>query len=227
MAIWTAFILGLAGSWHCIGMCGPIAIALPSGSDQNGRLIVNRLLYNFGRVLTYSLMGAVIGMLGIGLHIAGFQRSISIILGVGLLLAAFSFWKPERLMLKGGYLSKAVATLKQGLGTYLKKGGYKASLTTGMLNGLLPCGLVYAAFAGAMITSSIWSSALYMFAFGLGTFPLMLGISIFGHKLSAGVRNSIDKAVPAVLACFAILLILRGLNLGIPFISPMLGGSCH
>lgn len=227
MALWTAFILGLAGSWHCLGMCGPIAIALPAYGSQQWGLLGSRVLYNSGRTITYTLLGLLFGVIGLSIQLAGLQQAVSIILGVLLLLAAFSFWKPESLLLKSRLLQPMVLRLKKGLGQWLKKRGVSAALITGMLNGLLPCGLVYVAVAGAVTTGSIVNSGLYMMAFGLGTFPLMLVISLFGHNLPLNIRRIFSKVIPAVMAIFAILLILRGLDLGIPFLSPALGGSCH
>lgn len=101
----------------------------------------------------------------------------------------------------------------------------------GLLNGLLPCGLVYVACAGATATGHPWSGARYMLVFGAGTVPLMLAISLSGRLVPSALRLKLRQAVPICILLVAALLILRGLSLGIPYLSPDLssgpgGSSC-
>src|SRR5581483_11013469 len=97
----------------------------------------------------------------------------------------------------------------------------------GLLNGLLPCGLVYVACAGAVASGSLISAISYMAGFGLGTVPMMFGISTVGTLFHQGLRMRFQKMIPVFLMVVAGLLILRGMALGIPFISPQLAAGAH
>ncbi len=220
MEWWTAFLLGLAGSAHCAGMCGPLALALPrrAGSSAAG-LVVGRLSYNAGRVATYGLLGLLLGWVGQGLALSGVQRWVSIALGVGLLAAAaYSRWGT----LHGPNLL-AWAPLRRTFGRLLQRPGPGGLAALGGLNGLLPCGLVYAACAGAALAGSGPAGAGYMLVFGLGTVPMMFGLGLAGGALQGTLRLWLQRAVPVCLAVMGLWLVVRGLGLGIPYLSPALG----
>ncbi|MFQ5448415.1 MAG: sulfite exporter TauE/SafE family protein, partial [Saprospiraceae bacterium] len=210
MFLWTAFTIGLFGSLHCVGMCGPIAIAV---AGQNRRFAVgNALLYNLGRVVTYSVLGAVIGLLGQGLFLAGFQKGMSVAMGVVLLIiAAFSI-NVETKLLDIGLVNRFIFQLKSALGRLLKKQGKSSAFGIGLLNGFLPCGLVYMGVFGALSTGSVPSGMAYMALFGVGTIPIMLLTGYAGNLASLRVRNFLKKLYPACLIFFARLFLLRGLN---------------
>lgn len=226
--IWTALLIGLAGSLHCAGMCGPLALALPAPSGKASGYILGRLAYNAGRVTTYAILGAVFGWIGRTLFVAGLQQWMSVALGVVLLLGVLfsprvGKWLP---------IVRGVAVLKQAMGGLLRRRGTRSLAVLGLLNGLLPCGLVYFACAGAAATGGVVTGALYMVVFGLGTVPVMLAISLSGKVVHATLRRRLVKAMPVSVALVALLLILRGLGLGIPYVSPNLAGStgtacCH
>jgi len=227
----TAFTLGLLGSLHCLGMCGPIAVALPGGGPRQSTYAVGRLLYNLGRVLTYTLLGLVAGLVGKTVALAGLQRWVSI--GVGLLLLAAALF--GRRVTSGGPLAgwagRAVGRLKTALGALMRGHGLGALFGIGLLNGLLPCGLVYVALAAAVAAGGFWVGGLYMACFGLGTIPLMLAVSLFGHTVLVRWRRPLQRLLPVGLAVLSALFILRGLSLGIPYLSPDLStaaaaGSC-
>jgi len=225
MILLTAIALGLVGSLHCAGMCGPLALALPMTGNARSSFILGRVAYNLGRIVTYCALGAVFGLVGQTLALAGFQRWISLTAGtailVGLILSAkFATSVP---------VARAVAWIKSGLGAMLRQRSFASTFVLGTLNGLLPCGLVYAACAGAVATGGLLSGAEYMAAFGLGTVPMMLGIGLIGQKLQFTLRFKLQRLIPASVAVVAVLLILRGLSLGIPYISPDLtaGAACH
>ncbi len=212
--IWPALILGLAGSLHCVGMCGPLALALPSASRSRADYTLGRVLYNAGRILTYSCMGILFGWIGQTLAFAGWQRGVSIAAGVVMLLAAISA-RPLAPALSIGPLRAAIRNL-------LGKRTRAALFMLGLLNGLLPCGLVYVALAGAAATESAARGALFMAVFGFGTFPAMFAISLAGRAINAPARLKFQRLIPVALVLVGILLILRGLDFGIPFISPHL-----
>lgn len=225
MIFLTAIVLGLVGSLHCAGMCGPLALALPMTGNSRATFILGRLAYNTGRIVTYCTLGAISGLVGQTLALAGFQRWVSLAAGsailVGLILSTrFSTSLP---------VARFVAWIKSGLGVMLRQRSLSSTFALGALNGLLPCGLVYAACAGAVAAGGFLSGAEYMAAFGLGTVPMMLGIGLVGQKLQFALRFKLQRLIPACLILVAAMLILRGLSLGIPYLSPDLaaGAACH
>ena len=218
---WSAFLFGLLGSFHCVGMCGPIVLAVP------GKSIFSKLLYNIGRTITYALMGLVIGIIGEGFSLAGYQQTLSIIVGAAMLLIViFTKYKHFDLPLSGA-VSKLWIFSKNRLTPLFKSESALAPFLIGLINGLLPCGLVYAAIFAAVAMGGMLESSLYMVLFGLGTAPLLIALSIFGNFLTPALRNKFNKVVPYMLGVVAILIILRGLNLGIPYISPKMDGGGH
>ncbi|WP_158858384.1 sulfite exporter TauE/SafE family protein [Lunatibacter salilacus] len=217
--LWTAFLLGFLGSFHCLGMCGPIALAV-SAKDKR-RYLKNKLIYNFGRTVTYSCLGGVIGFLGFSMALAGIQQWISISMGVLIVVMAFFYKRSERIVAQSG-LFGAVGRLKQALSKYLKKGGTGAYFTTGMLNGFLPCGMVYLALIASLAMQSPLYGAAYMFFFGLGTIPMLISLMVTQHMLASQVRNKLLKGMPYFAMFIGILFIVRGMGLGIHYISPSL-----
>jgi uncharacterized protein len=221
--LWTAFLLGLAGSLHCAGMCGPLALALPATGRGFAGLLTGRLAYNLGRIVTYALLGVLFGLLGKSLSLIGIQRWVS--LGAGGLILAGLLCSTH--LGVGTPMTKAVMWLKSGFGALLRRRTFASLGLLGLLNGLLPCGLAYAACAGAAATGGIASGLAYMTLFGLGTLPLMLGIGLSGKALPVALRFKLQQLVPASLAVVGALLVLRGLALGIPYLSPDLAaGKC-
>jgi hypothetical protein len=170
----SALTLGLLGSFHCVGMCGPIALAIPLKTDSWLARIFGGVLYNLGRAITYAVMGAVFGLLGRGLVMSGFQQWVSIIMGAIMILSVItpSIYKNRFNADKGVF--SFVGKLKMSLGKLFAQRSYSSLLMIGLLNGLLPCGLVYFAIAGAIATGSSASGSLFMFIFGLGTLPMLL-----------------------------------------------------
>ncbi len=225
-ALWFAFTLGLAGSLHCLGMCGPLALALPAPRDAS-RLdrALGRLLYNLGRTATYAFMGLFAGLLGHVLQLGGLQQTVTIALGI--LLIATLFLNTRHM--PDWVLNRFYRPVQRGLGKLLQRRGKLGLFQVGLLNGLLPCGLVYAALAGAALQPGALRGALYMALFGLGTVPMMFAISMGGLTLrSTRFKPVLQYLVPALTLTAGVLLILRGLSLGIPYISPDLSipGSC-
>lgn len=222
MEFWTAFLLGLVGSAHCAGMCGPLALALPTTGNTHATFLIGRVLYNSGRLATYATLGAIFGLIGQSFALAGFQRWISLAAGAAILLGLLA---SSRFAL-GLPAITAVGWLKSSFGKLLQQRSLTSVFLLGLLNGLLPCGLVYAAAAGATATGHFLDGALAMLAFGLGTVPMMLGFSLAGPRLHTTFRFRLQRFIPASLAIVGALLILRGLALGIPYLSPAPGGAC-
>jgi sulfite exporter TauE/SafE len=216
----SALTLGLLGSFHCIGMCGPIALAIPLKTNSWLARITGGVIYNLGRAITYAIMGAVFGMLGRGLVMSGFQQWVSIIMGAIMVLSVItpSIYK-NRFNAEKGVFS-FVGKLKISLGKLFTQRSYNSLFLIGLLNGLLPCGLVYFAIAGAIATGSSVSGSLFMFVFGLGTIPMLLAISLLGNMVTVELRKKITKLIPYAVVFIGVLFILRGLSLGIPYLSP-------
>jgi sulfite exporter TauE/SafE len=201
-------------------MCGPIALVLPVNRESKKIAFFQTLLYHLGRMITYALMGLVFGLVGKGLYLAGFQQRVSILMGVVMILAVIFPTNYLGNLGIGKPFFKIVNRLKSALGGYLKRKSSSALFVIGLLNGLLPCGLVYMALIGAIATGDPILGALYMAVFGLGTSPLLTGVVLAGNFMSLKTRNTINKILPYFVVLVGIVFILRGLGLGIKFISP-------
>jgi uncharacterized protein len=219
MFLFIAISLGFLGSFHCIGMCGPIALVIPLKDRSFFSLFSGSLVYNLGRMTTYALLGLLFGLLGQGFVFAGWQNILSISLGIIILLFLF-FPMRKILPFKSRFISNIISNLKSQISNLFAKHSYPGLLFIGLLNGLLPCGLVYLGIAGSMATGNALKGALFMAAFGLGTFPVMIFISLARNLISIKFRQSIRKAIPVFVGIMAVMLILRGMNLGIPYLSP-------
>lgn len=220
MFLWTAFIIGLVGSAHCAGMCGPIALALPLKSDSLFTRVGGGLVYNIGRIITYMVLGAIFGLFGKGLQMAGFQLWASVVIGIlmiALVLVPIIFKKMPSI---NNVFESYSARLLSGFRSMFKKGDTASLFGIGLMNGILPCGLVYVAVAGAINTGDVVSAMLYMALFGAGTIPVMLAVSMAGTMISLKLRIFVNKLSPYVIVLLGILFVLRGLSLGIPYISP-------
>jgi uncharacterized protein len=222
MEILSALIIGFAGSFHCVGMCGPIAIALPITSKNHISFISNRLFYNFGRILSYMFLGLALGTLGGKINMAGLQQGLSISLGVFILTALIVPSKYRNLLLGYPLIQAPINYLKFSMSSHIKKSNKISFFILGVLNGFLPCGFVYIGLAGAASTADPVKGLLFMLLFGIGTLPAMLAASVFGKIINLNIRRKLTLAIPYLASAMAILLIIRGMNLGIPYLSPKL-----
>ncbi len=223
--------IGFLGSFHCVGMCGPIALSLPIAQYNKSKRLWLISLYNIGRASTYALLGATVGSIGNRFFLTGYQQILSIVLGVTVLLILIigKYVNLESYVFKGFHrrvqvlLAKYLYAPKSNINFYI----------IGIINGLLPCGLVYMGVAAAAATGGVANGAILMFAFGLGTLPLMVSLMILGRNIPVPIKQRMQKVLPYFIGFTACLLILRGMNLGIPFVSPVLnhhatgGISCY
>lgn len=218
--IFAAISLGFLGSFHCVGMCGPIALSLPIKNHSGFGKLSSILSYNFGRALTYSVLGLLFGLIGESFALFGMQQALSVVLGSIILLSVvipvhytnkFQITQP---------LFRFFNALKTKMTNLFQKRSLSSLFTIGLLNGLLPCGLVYIAIAGAIASGSAVKGAVFMAGFGLGTIPLMMTLSWFVNLINPRFRSGLRFAFPYLVSVMAILMILRGMNLGIPYISP-------
>ena len=216
----TAFIFGLISSFHCIGMCGPIAMMLPVDRENQAKKVTQILTYHIGRLTAYATIGLIFGLLGRGLYLAGLQQKMSIFIGVAMIAVILI---PEKVFAKYNFskpVFKLISKIKTSLGNQFKNKSYKSLFTIGLLNGFLPCGMVYVALFGAIAMQNEFYGVLYMILFGLGTVPMMSSVVYINSFLTIGMRNKIQKIIPFVAVIIGILFIFRGLGLGIPYISP-------
>jgi sulfite exporter TauE/SafE len=216
----SALILGLLGSLHCVGMCGPIAFMLPVDRTNSFKKISQIGMYHFGRLLAYSLIGLAFGFVGKSLYLFGIQQQLSIVIGILMIVLVLIPYKTLGKYNLSQPLNKLISKVKSSLGEALKKKTADTFLTIGFLNGFLPCGLVYMAVFGAVATGSILEGSLYMVLFGIGTIPLMTSAIYLGKFLNSAIKQRIQKAIPVFVVIIGVLFILRGLGLGIPYISP-------
>ncbi len=218
--ILSAVILGLMGSLHCVGMCGPIAFMLPVDQTNNYKKFGQIFIYHFGRLMAYGIIGLVFGFLGKGLSIFGAQQKLSIAIGIIMILVVLIPYKIFNKYNLSKPIYKVISKVKNQLGKELKKKSPDTFLTIGFLNGFLPCGLVYMALLGAIAMGNALQGSIYMMLFGLGTVPLMTTAIYFSGLLKGGIRQKVQKAVPVFVVVIGLLFILRGLGLGIPYLSP-------
>lgn len=229
----SGFTIGAAGSLHCIGMCGPLSLALPVHHFSRAGKFIALMLYQLGRIITYASAGLLFGLAGRRIYISGYQQMFSIILGSLILIMAALYFIQKR-NVKLSFLSRFYQSVQNIIIRILKSpSGRFSFLLLGMANGLLPCGMVYIALASSLSFAEIGESVSFMAMFGAGTLPAMLFAGYAGVMIKPELRTAFRKLVPVFISLMGVLLILRGFNLGIPFISPLLPQSpgssviCH
>ena len=213
---YVAFLIGLFGSVHCVGMCGPLAFGIPSTEKYAWSVVIDKFLYNVGRIVTYSGLGMLLGMLGRLLWLSSLQQFVSILSGV--FVVALGLLRLIKLKNKTGsniYFPWFYKIVNFAL---KRKAGH---LVLGMLNGFLPCGFIYVALFGALNTTSPGDAAAFMFWFGMGTFPLMFIATLSFGFLNPLIRHRINAAMPYLMVCLGFWFILRGSGLNIPYLSPV------
>lgn len=223
----SGFLLGLLSSLHCVGMCGPLLLALPTRQLPRVGRTLAPLMYHAGRIAVYALGGLLFGLLGRHVYLAGWQRLFSIAIGVAILVIYVARrWSMLPSM-------KISLSLSNTVSRFWRSPSTTGFFILGIANGLLPCGMVYLAIAAALTRNTIGEATLFMVLFGVGTLPLLTGLQVLGRTVGAPLRSRLRRTLPLVTVLMAVLLILRGLNLGIPFVSPRLATapqvaiSCH
>ncbi|WCL48949.1 sulfite exporter TauE/SafE family protein [Leptospira sp. GIMC2001] len=215
----AAFLQGLFGSVHCLGMCGPFVLLLHS---RNGSGIISNLIYNIGRSISYSTIGFLLGMVGfgsnkyfyadLGLYLGS---SLVLILGIGYIFPFFPKF----------FNQGSPAFITKWVSGFLKRiNNVKIlSFLIGIVSGLLPCGLLYPAYSLSLLTSHPVSGALVMFAFSLGTYPMIIGLGLSGQKVLQMFQNRQYKVFLGILlVIIAISTIFNRINL-----KPEEGEECH
>lgn len=217
---YLAFFMGLFGSLHCVAMCGPLLLALPSVGQSQWTKGINRLVYQIGRIMSYGCIGLIIGFIGLGVSIKGWQQWLSVSTGIILILMGVFHFIGNKNSSFIKIQQKLLAPLIKQMGYWLYKPG--GNFMTGVLNGLLPCGMVYMALATAINTGSAINGARFMLLFGLGTLPLMLITGIVGNFIKSKIPFRLSAWLPFLFLLMGTWFILRGANLDIPFLSPLI-----
>lgn len=232
-AIIAGFTLGAAGSLHCIGMCGPLSLALPTHHLSPIQKFLSLLLYQSGRIITYSFAGFLFGLAGRRIYIAGYQQWFSISMGIIISLFALLYFFKKQLI-HVSFLNRFYLAVQNMIINVLRSStGPVSFLLLGLANGLLPCGMVYIALASTLSFNTVGESTLFMAMFGAGTLPAMMLVAYAGQAMKYETRLLLRKAIPFFVLGMGLLLILRGLNLGVPYLSPQLPGApeqavvCH
>ena len=218
--LYTAIIFGLISSLHCIGMCGPIAMMLPVDQKKPSKKALQVLIYHLGRLTSYGILGLAFGLLGRGFYMAGIQQQLSIAVGVGMIVLAVV---PEKILANYNFskpVYRLITRIKSSLGAQFKRKTPDAFFTIGLFNGLLPCGLVYAALFGAIAMQNVTLGIAYMILYGLGTIPMMSAVVYVSSLLSMPFRSQLQRVVPIVTVVIGVLFVLRGMGLDIAYISP-------
>lgn len=218
--ILPAITLGLAGSLHCLGMCGPIAFVLPVERNRPLYQSAQIASYHLGRLISYAVIGFVFGLFGRGLVLFGWQQNMSIVIGILMILVVIGIYAPVKKWSLTPWLYGKVGLFKSKFGYFLKRRQPYAFLVMGILNGFLPCGLVYMALLGAMLTGDAVTGSGFMALFGMGTVPMMTFAVFSAGKLKGKFRMGVQRMLPILLLIFGILMVIRGLGLDIPYLSP-------
>lgn len=212
--IWVALTLGFVGSLHCIGMCGPLALLACQREDQS--MSKSNFFYNIGRISTYTLLGGIFGVLGTFLFVLQFQKWIAIAIGIIMVLSIFSSMNIDGLINKIPLIKLYHHRIQKIISSYIQKAKSYSPYVLGMLNGLVPCGLVYLAIAGSIASPHWTDSMLFMFFFGIGTLPAMMGLVAGFQILDFKKKIVIKKLLPVVTMFFGAFLVYRGIMVEMP-----------
>lgn len=219
----TAFFLGFAGSLHCFSMCSPISIIMLTEKKISFKILLNNLLYQIGRLTSYIILGILFSFLGKSFSLIGLHKIISLLLGLFIILYIFYFKLYINIRFINIFYIKFINFFQKKLICFLKKKNLFSAFLIGILNGLLPCGLLYLAITTSISMGDIINGIYFMLFFGIGTIPIMLTSLLLGNiiKINLINNNFIKYITPILLFFMSILLFLRGLGLGIPYISPL------
>ncbi|MBI1316235.1 sulfite exporter TauE/SafE family protein [bacterium] len=233
-ALWLALGLGFAGSLHCVGMCGPIALSLPIGKRNHWGRIRGIALHNLGRIGAYALLGLIFGLFGRGLALAGLHRWVSIGAGALMMTSVLLPWGLGQMGSLGNALTLGLSRLKTALFQRFEPHTDAGLLGYGIINGWLPCGLVYTGILGSLAQADASRGVAFMVFFGLGTLPAMASLAGLGSWIGLKTQKSLRRLIPVAVVLVGALFVLRGLELGIPYLSPPASAlipqakpSCH
>lgn len=213
---YLAITMGLMSSFHCIGMCGPIALALPVKKGSRLLQFSALVFYNTGRAFTYGILGATIGLVGSSIAWIGYFRFISIFAGI--LMLFYVLWPSwlDTYLHPPKIWQKLIQSVRKKMASALQSRKLYSWLILGVLNGLLPCGMVYLALVSSIATGSVTDGGIFMLIFGIGTFPVMMAVGFFKSLFTPPLRSRIRKLTPFVIAAAGIWLVARGIFIQYP-----------
>lgn len=229
----VALTLGLFGSLHCLGMCGPIAFGFQKFNPHHrSRLLLNGIIYNSGRILTYTFLGFVLGVIGQAFWVSGIQKTISVVAGIFFIFLFFKSMDLEQVLFRIPGFRFILSKYSNFISTSFSERMYHNGFVLGIINGLIPCGLVYIALAGALLEGDIISSMTFMFLFGLGTFPMMFFVVVGSGYLNFNSRKIFTKVTPYLQLAMGMWFMYRGLSIDYPmdidfYLSLKDGPLCH
>lgn len=215
----AALLLGAASSVHCVGMCGPIALAVPSRRTGYAGRLVDAMLLNGGRVLSYVALGLLFGAFGRGLRVAGLQQAISIGLGALILMSLIVPRLSVSLSMPMVWVT-AIGRMRTMFARTLSRTSPLGLIISGVMNGLLPCGMVYMALALALSQEGPILGASFMLFFGFGTLPALVLLRLGAASINQRWRASLRRLSPVLMTVVALILVLRGMRADIPYLSP-------
>lgn len=203
------FIVGLLTSVHCVAMCGGINLSQcikPISIDGTVSVPRSSLLYNSGRVVSYTVIGAVVGALGSVISFTGIYKGIiSMFAGIFMILMGINMIGTFR------HIKKVNIQIPAGLrDILLGKNGQRGPFTVGLINGLMPCGPLQTMQLYALGTGNPIDGALSMFAFSLGTVPLMFSFGAMSTLLSKGATKRLMKASAVLVIVLGLVMFQRG-----------------
>ena len=209
------FIAGIAGSFHCIGMCGGFPIAVGSVSNQNpSRKVLNQLLYNSGRIFTYTFLGILLGYLSLKINeikpIFNAQSIVSVVAGVFMILIGLQILGMLGERAIPGF-TPIYIFIKKAISSIIRHKSLVAAFYLGIFNGFLPCPLVYAFLFKAATSGSPEKGALTMLSLGLGTIPTMFLLGSLSGFISPRIRAKVNLIPGLVVVIFGIITIARAL----------------
>lgn len=222
----AGLILGLAGGFHCIGMCGPLIMTIPfQVMESKTKRALAYILYGSGKTLAYGGLGLLVGLIGGQAAQLSAQRYVSIVAGVILLLSVLIPMFFKQINLQPPIITQFTFWVNKHLANQFKNQKLYSYGVIGFFNGLLPCGLVYVAIAAAVSAGCVSNSIMLMLFFGIATMLSLTVFSIVFQKLPTSLKQRLRKFFPYLIIITAVLLILRGMQLGIPYLSPIFDGG--
>lgn len=218
----TGFILGFAGSLHCFSMCGPISLLIPIDRQKNIKMILQNITYQLGRVFSYTILGLFFGIIGHSVSLIGLHKILSIGIGINILIYVFFSKKIlNNVIYINKYIIKIINIIQSYIVLFIRNKSFFSLFIVGLLNGFLPCGLLYIAIFTSISMGNVLSGVLFMLNFGIGTIPIMFTTAIVGNYIKYFIKNNITRFIIPITLCFVgILLFLRGSGLNIKYLSP-------
>ena len=203
---YTAILIGITGSLHCAGMCSPLLMAV---TNLTKSVVLNRVLYNGGRILTYAALGSMFSGVGSFLPISPFQDLLSLLFGAAIIIVAFFRFGHIKIPFLFSGVNRLTSFLKEKFAFLLKRKTFAAVFLMGALNGFLPCGMTLIALSYCLLLTGPVDGFNFMLLFGVGTLPVMIG---FAPLLALTVRKlnlSLQKTTTVMMICSGAILIAR------------------